>query len=345
MRSGFFNSELTGYDPNGMPIFDRAEDAEFLALVYSTFFTSGIFGNPSNAYQVSVDESMTVNINPGKCIISGYFGWEDEIRKITLQESSGLDRIDTIVLRLDLSSREIDLYALTGTPANTPVAPELTRPVPGESGDVYELGLANVLIPKNSTALSDVNITDTRFASDRCGIVTGTVEEIDFSTLTQQFEAFMEQYEDQIGDRYELYEAAIVQLENNANTAYDALLATFDEYAQGQRTAFEAWFETIRGILDEDVAGHIQNEIDAIDARHATEDSLKPWGYTSKNTVFSADGSIVETDTNGTTTTTFNADNSIQEVWVGRNASRRKTTVFNSDGSITETVVNVSVGG
>lgn len=30
MKSGFFNSNITGYDDEGMPIFDRAQEASFL---------------------------------------------------------------------------------------------------------------------------------------------------------------------------------------------------------------------------------------------------------------------------------------------------------------------------
>lgn len=50
MRSGFFNSEITGYDGEGMPIFDRAEDAEFYAEYFNSFIGNGVFPNPSTNF-------------------------------------------------------------------------------------------------------------------------------------------------------------------------------------------------------------------------------------------------------------------------------------------------------
>ena len=43
MRSGFFNSTITGYDEQGQPIFDRAEDASFFAKYFSQFVGNGVF--------------------------------------------------------------------------------------------------------------------------------------------------------------------------------------------------------------------------------------------------------------------------------------------------------------
>lgn len=52
--------------------------------------------------------------------------------------------------------------------------------------------------------------------------------------------------------------------EDDANDAYDAMTLTFNNYMTAQQAAFEAWFDDIKGQLDEDAAGHIQNEIDSI---------------------------------------------------------------------------------
>lgn len=53
---------------------------------------------------------------------------------------------------------------------------------------------------------------------------------------------------------------------------------------------------------------------------------------------FENDGSIVETNSeNQTKRTTFNADGSIEEVFVGIKTIK-KTTIFNDDGSISEVI-------
>lgn len=48
MRSGFFNSTITGYDEQGQPIFDRAEDARFLPSYFSQFVGNGVFALPAD---------------------------------------------------------------------------------------------------------------------------------------------------------------------------------------------------------------------------------------------------------------------------------------------------------
>jgi hypothetical protein len=76
-----------------------------------------------------------------------------------------------------------------------------------------------------------------------------------------------------------------------------------------------------------------QDFIDSPDIDYAT-----PYGP-SGTTTFPADGSIVETQTNGlVVTTTFPANGSIVEVYSGP-ISKTVTTVFNADGSITEVVI------
>lgn len=75
--------------------------------------------------------------------------------------------------------------------------------------------------------------------------------------------------------------------------------------------------------------------------KHTLSDAVNNLkGLTNKTTVFNADGSIVETNTDGSkTTTVFNEDGSITETVVCDGVTYEKTTVFNADGSITETSV------
>lgn len=189
MRSGFFNSDISGYNDSGMPIFDRAEDAEFFAHFFKSFFTNGVYPNPSSNLQVLIQEGMNVKVLPGLCLIEGYFGFEDMDRVMAIQASESLDRIDRVVLRLNLASRVIDIYVVKGTAATNPVAPALTRPQPNQGGDIYELGIADVFIAKNTTSITQQRITDTRMNDELCGIVVQAVEGIDTTTLFEQLQS------------------------------------------------------------------------------------------------------------------------------------------------------------
>ncbi|MEG0165936.1 hypothetical protein [Anaerorhabdus sp.] len=202
MRSGFFNSDITGYTDKGIPIFDRAEDAEFFARFFKSFLSNGVYPNPSSNLQVIVNDAMTIKVLPGHCYIEGFFGWEDVERVLTFQASESLDRIDRVVARLNLATRDIDLYIRKGVAAAIPVAPALERPQPNQGGDIYELGLADVFIAKNTNSITQQRITDSRMDSELCGIVTNMVSTVDATTLFIQLQ-------NQVNENIELIQSAI----------------------------------------------------------------------------------------------------------------------------------------
>lgn len=202
MRSGFFNSDITGYDENNLPIFDRAEDAEFFSKFFSSIIGNGVYPNPSTNFQVISNVGMTVKVLQGLGFIEGYFAFEDVDRVLTVQAAhSTLDRIDRVVLRLNLATRYIDLYIKTGIAIAAPNAPDLTRPVDG-GGDIYELAIADLFIAKNVTTVSQERITDTRMNNELCGIVHGVIEQIDTTSLFIQLK-------NQIDSNMELIQGAL----------------------------------------------------------------------------------------------------------------------------------------
>lgn len=202
MRYGFFNSDITGYDEQGNPIFDRAEDAEFFAKFYKSFFGNGVFPNPSTNLQVIEHVDMMVKVLPGIAFVEGHFAYEENERALTFQAShSSLDRIDRVVLRLDYARRLIDLYVVTGVPSASPIPKPIVRPVDG-GGDIYELSLAEVFIAKGTTSISQQRITDTRMNKDVCGVVINTLESIDPTTLFIQLQ-------DQVNRNIELIQSAL----------------------------------------------------------------------------------------------------------------------------------------
>lgn len=58
LRYGFFDSEITGFDGEGMPIFDRAESSDFLAMFISRIISDGVLGQPGDCFQVLAGEGM-----------------------------------------------------------------------------------------------------------------------------------------------------------------------------------------------------------------------------------------------------------------------------------------------
>lgn len=205
MQSYPFTSDKITYDEHGLPKYDRAVDSAFLRKVFAQYFSDGVFYSSANALQVVADTGMQVAVEPGSCHIQGAIGIETNRRTLVVQAAEEMDRIDTVVARLDLSLavRSIDLYVVKGTAAESPQAPALTR-----DSTIWELGLANLFVAKNVATISQQRITDTRLDTSRCGKVGAPVQP-PFDT-----EAFFSQLEAAIQAHQENAEAQIEQLRN-----------------------------------------------------------------------------------------------------------------------------------
>lgn len=266
-----FTSKLS-YDEHGWPQLDRAVTSEVLRQIYKRYFTNGVFGiSDSTCFQVSVATGGAgVSIAPGACQIQGATGYEENA--VTLEitpNSSNLPRIDTVVARLNDNSdyRSIYFDILEGTAAVTPTAPALTQ-----SDSIWEIGLCNISRPANSSVITNSNITDTRADSARCGYVTA-IQQLDTASLYQQFQAYIAEVQAALDAADATYNQTAQTYLDTLETTGDAQLAAittaFNAYAATTEEEFNNWFASIRDILDEDVAGHLQNEIDEHEDRLA----------------------------------------------------------------------------
>lgn len=219
MLSYPFTSEVT-YDDEGLPKYDRAVDSEFLRKVFLQYFCDGVFYKPTNALQVVVDTGMQVGVEPGACHIRGAMGIEESRRTLVVQASEEQDRIDTVVARLDLSRavRSIDLYVLKGTAAVSPQAPELTR-----DSTIWEIGLANIFVAKNTATISQQRITDTRLDPSRCGIVAQTIGDLDTSAYFAQLAAAIAAHQAEAEAQIEALRKAIAEVEGDTAWMLKAL--------------------------------------------------------------------------------------------------------------------------
>lgn len=105
-----------------------------------------------------------------------------------------------------------------------------------------------------------------------------------------------------------------------------------NQFKTQQQAIFNTWFEFIQGQLGEDVAGNLQNQINALDT--------KTDGFEPRNTVFSADGkTITETYGDKEIITTFVSDTVIiQRLYEGGVLTETKTITFLANGNIQEVV-------
>lgn len=204
-KSSFFNSVSH----------DRKYSAEDWAAYFASFISNGVFAQLSDALQVMINTGMNISIKPGISFINGY-RYENTTDLVkSLAVADGIyNRIDRVVVRWSLLNRTITAEVLHGAPATVPVAPALTR-----NAEIYELALADVYIGAGITAIAQSDITDCRADSALCGFVTGLVDQFDFSTLTAQFDAFLEEYEAQTAELLEDMERELEDLKKQVEQA------------------------------------------------------------------------------------------------------------------------------
>ncbi len=168
-KYGFFNSV------NNDRVYDASDVADFL----SKFFTNGIF---NNSLKVSANDNMTVSVAAGTANINGYSYENTESLTLDIDEADKeLNRIDSVILRLNLSDRNITAMILEGQTATTPGQPILTR-----SGNIYDLRLANITVSTGTTRITTDKITDTRF-TDECGNVVQAVQSLSTEDIFKQY--------------------------------------------------------------------------------------------------------------------------------------------------------------
>lgn len=210
-KFSFFNAVV---DSAGT--YDREYLAEDFATYFASFVGNGIYADSASNLQVTAKGGMVVEVAIGKAWLNGYYYENTAAKNLTLDIADGTEeRIDRIVVRLDLINRQITTEIKKGAGGSVAVAPDLQR-----DSDIYELCLADIVVAANATEITQTAITDTRFNTSLCGIVAGIVNQI--------------------------------------NT--EGLFAQYDD-------EFYTWFDEVREVLSEDVAGQLQTQITELETK------------------------------------------------------------------------------
>lgn len=181
-KSSFFDAEIV----NGE--YDRVYLSEDYAKYFSSFIGNGIFLNPSNNLKVTAEGgNMKAIVKVGKAWINGYYYENDSDLTLIIDNADGvLNRIDRIVLRLDLAEREISVKVKKGEYSSNAIPQEIERNV-----DVYELAIADIKITNGALSINNSDITDLRLNTELCGIVHGTVEQVDTTEIFNTYEQYL----------------------------------------------------------------------------------------------------------------------------------------------------------
>lgn len=164
LESGFFNSVNN----------DRLYNARDISRYFENVLSSGIFKRIDNCFKVSAFSGMNLTVAPGAGLIDCQWFRSEIDEGVTVPTAHAvLPRFDNVVARLDLSDsvRAITLMVVSGTPSETPTAPDPVR-----TATIYDLVLALVYVPAGATEIVEANLTDVRSNDWYCGYVHSLVD-------------------------------------------------------------------------------------------------------------------------------------------------------------------------
>lgn len=187
IKSMFFNAVKEG------DVYDRTYNADDFSRYLENIVGNGVFPNPSTSLQAASSSGMDIVVQKGSAWIAGHKLINTAALPLTVDPAETLqNRIDRVVCYIDYVNRVMDIEIVKGTPATNPSAPALVR-----TDSRYELSLATIYVAKQVTSISNANITDTRADSTVCGWATGVLQQVDTSTLFQQWQtAYGDYYAD-----------------------------------------------------------------------------------------------------------------------------------------------------
>lgn len=190
----FFNAVLNE------GVYDRLYNAEDMTSYLDLLVGNGVFPNPSTQLQVRASSGMDVIVGAGSGWINGHKIVNTADLTLTVEASDVvLGRIDAVIFYVDFNTRSMGIEIKQGLLLATPVAPTLQR-----DQNRYEMCLAQINVAKQVTAITTAMITDTRGNSNLCGYVQGLIQQVDSTTLFEQFQSAFTTWFDGVKDQFEV---------------------------------------------------------------------------------------------------------------------------------------------
>lgn len=205
---------------------DRVYTADQMNLPYKRVICNGVFAQPDGTASTdflveSASNAMDIIVNAGEGLFADKWFNSPSAITITVPNNTALNpRIDSVIVQVDTrtTGRVGNIVYRTGTAAASPSAPAINQ-----VENVTEYRVANVYVAASANAINNDAITDLR-GSSSCPWVTSLVQQVDTSTLWQQFQtAYLNQYNQYTQD--------------------------YQEYVSEQRQAWEDFLSTLTSEL------------------------------------------------------------------------------------------------
>lgn len=201
---------------------DRLYSANDMNRPYKRLVANGVFatpaGTPSTDLQVvSAGTGMTIIVKQGEGIFANkWFENPNDLSIVVPNNTALLPRVDSVIVQIDTrtSGRVGNIVYRTGTPASSPSAPAINQ-----TTGVTEYRIANVYVAASANYINNDALTDLR-GSSSCPWVTALIQQVDTSTLYNQWQAAYQAF-------------------------YDQSTTDYQTYLDEQKEAWEQWFDNL----------------------------------------------------------------------------------------------------
>lgn len=164
-EAGFYNSKKV----NGVD--DRTYTAEDVREPYNTVYTKGVLpeadGTAGTTLKVTATGGMGISVAKGNANLGAWFTNKSAFN-ITLDNSSGADRYDCVIIRNDDNDNVRAPSIYIKSLSRIPTVNDLTR-----DEKIYEICVAYVKVPALAEAITQSNIVDTREDGSLCNVMSG----------------------------------------------------------------------------------------------------------------------------------------------------------------------------
>lgn len=236
---------------------DRRYDAVQVGQIFDGIIHDGVYETYKKALIVKASSvANQVIIQPGRAWFNHTWTYNDADLPFSAPGPEALyERIDALVLDINqnLNQRKNSFMWVKGTPAASPSKPTLTR-----SGAHWQYPLAYVHRYGNQNTIRADDI-ENAVGTSLCPFVLGVIEYLSIDELlaqwTAQFNTYITTKQNQWNTFQTNMEEIFFEWIENQKAAYDLFLSH-------NETAWRNWFDHVQIELDENVAAHLQNQID-----------------------------------------------------------------------------------
>ena len=233
---------------------------EFVALLVG----NGVYNGELATTATSGD--MSVTHGTGHAWINGVLYKNSTPFSLPINTADGsLNRYDSLMVRLDLSSNEAYAVIVQGEYAATPTAPAVTR-----NAETYDLKICDIYVPAGCTKITQAQITDTRLDPDVCGVPVFPVEHLDTEAFYKQVLADLAEFK--AGSEADFTEwvkltkqqihATLKNLVDTVEADADTADKTVKAAATDATDKIRDYLAELRALIDGDTVGLLTDKID-----------------------------------------------------------------------------------